>query len=394
MDVAKVMAVALAAATLGAGSAGAVTFDQIDGPAEYPPADFRGVQYVDSKGCMFMRAGYAGQVTWVPRVTRDRQVICGQTPSFAALVAAPAPAVIAAPAPVPEPVPAAPPVRAATKPAPEPTRIPAPSDVGPPMETIASTTVAPRGGTGQTARTATVPRSPVAPAVAAAAAASPDPGPRIVDGRVVCPNRSPVAQKLMLSDGRRAVRCVPQSEDPYSYGAATAAAGTGKGTGRSAAASTTLATVEPVRIPSGYKAAWQDGRLNPMRGVGTAQGQAQMARLWSDDVPMKGRETVVLRGTDTTAGQVTVASKSVASAPVPALEGRGRYVQVGTYGVASNASGAVATLAAAGLPVNRSRIRSGGRELQVVLAGPFAPAHLTAALLAARRAGFTDAFVK
>ncbi len=51
-------------------------------PAELPPESFTGSQYADSKGCIYIRAGASGVVTWVPRVTRDRRQICGFQPTF------------------------------------------------------------------------------------------------------------------------------------------------------------------------------------------------------------------------------------------------------------------------------------------------------------------------
>ena len=50
-------------------------------PAELPPAEFAGQQYVDTKGCMFVRAGSGGKVVWIPRVSREGVPICGNPPS-------------------------------------------------------------------------------------------------------------------------------------------------------------------------------------------------------------------------------------------------------------------------------------------------------------------------
>jgi len=71
----KIMILAIGIITLG-GAAGAKTIKTDTGPAELPPASYRGTQYVDSKGCVYIRAGYGERISWVPRVNRKRQVIC------------------------------------------------------------------------------------------------------------------------------------------------------------------------------------------------------------------------------------------------------------------------------------------------------------------------------
>jgi hypothetical protein len=90
---AAVVLAALLASTLSVSAQGL----QITPPAEVPPASYDASQYVDSRGCVYVRAGVDGAVNWVPRVGRDRQPICGQAPSLARPAA---PVVVAEVAPV------------------------------------------------------------------------------------------------------------------------------------------------------------------------------------------------------------------------------------------------------------------------------------------------------
>ena len=128
-------------------------------PAETPPAGYSANFYVDSRGCMFVRAGTAVRITWIPRVTRRRELMCGFEPSLAVAV------------------------RSNSK-------------------TAVSTSV------------------------------------------------SAVFASLAVVSGPKLVPLAPKP------------------------------------VPTEFQAAWSDGRLNPLRGPRTTQGDAQMALVWSDTVPM------------------------------------------------------------------------------------------------------------
>lgn len=84
----------------------AATLARDSGPAELPPSGFTGTQFVDSKGCVYIRAGRGGIVNWVPRVTRQKQVVCGYKPSFAKTETRQVAAAQPAPTPVIKPQPA------------------------------------------------------------------------------------------------------------------------------------------------------------------------------------------------------------------------------------------------------------------------------------------------
>ena len=276
-------------------------------PAEFPPASFTGSQYVDSQGCIFVRAGVAGATTWVPRVTSSRQNLCGARPTFANGV--PAGAGASAQAALP------PGARLITIP---------PAAAG---AAAAGTTVA------SSARP-----SAAAPAAAAPAAARARPSaamntpvnarmapqPPVMAPRAGAPMRTvasiataptlnaagqratgTIAGQIATTTGRCGadVRCGPQTQDPVSR-----VNGTARRLGAPAIAQNRQAgaVLDPQTrivprhvaqaqanaadagvVPPGYRPVWQDDRLNPYRAHGTVAGKAAMDLVWTQTVPRR-----------------------------------------------------------------------------------------------------------
>jgi cell division septation protein DedD len=305
----------------------AMAVAQADGPAEQPPAEYEGQSYVDSNGCIFLKAGYGGDATWVPRVGQDRKPICGQTPTKAVSNVTEA----------------------------------AGSDVAPaPTAKVRKRVV----GAGK-------PRAAV---------------------KIGCPISVPVARRYATTDGGSVVICTATNGSLTGARSPIYPAGSGVGAALSSTRypGVTIPLVQPrgaalasagVTPPKGYERAWKDDRLNPLRGKGTAEGQAAQDKVWTRDVPARA---VVAKAS----------GKPVVKTTVAASNG-GFFVQVGAFGEPSNADGASARLTGLGLPVSKGKFTSGGRVLQVVYAGPFASgAEAQAALRAARGNGFSDAFIR
>ncbi len=386
----KVLTGAILTLGLGAFAALAQSTADVGGPRELPPAGFTGQQYVDSRGCVFLRAGLGGRVNWVPRVDRSRNVMCGYPPTMGGGTRQ----VAVAPEPAPEPAPVvrqAPQMRVtAAEPPPE-SYVPAPVQVARPAASVA----------------APMPAPVVAPA------------PQGGGVRVACTTAAPVAQRLRLTNGGSVIVCTRGDGTLEGLRAPIYPQGSPVGASLEAPSGRVVPLGQPSGIgngsagarvvdhtavvPKGYKLAWEDDRLNPLRGVGTAEGQAAQDQVWTRDIPAQPvaeepRQRVVLSAQNAPAqpaakARVTQSTKSV---PTETAATGGRlFVQVGSFGVSANADGASARLAGLGLPVARSNGRIGGKPVQVVLAGPFGSAtEAQAALRAARGAGFGDAFVR
>lgn len=339
------------------------TVAELGGPAELPPSGFSGEQYVDSRGCVFIRAGYGGQETWVARVNRDRQPLCGFEPTFDA--GGGNTAVAAAPEPRPAQTPQ----------------------------------------TGNDTVEVVIDRpQPAAPAPAeprpAAATAAPDarPAPQPERRVVNCQGLPAGAAQYMQGTG---VRCGPQPNHP-SPGVQIRTAAAGR-----------AAQQARVVIPEGYRPAWDDDRLNPDRGLvnATPAGDAQMARYWTESVPRETVEvdpaadgvpvgqsvaSVVTRSSSTPDITAPAAAETSPAAPRVQVPRGHRYVEIARYSERDNADAARAQLQRQGVATQLGGVANGNaRGRFVVLAGPFDDQNaLARALLRARGLGYSGAVTR
>jgi hypothetical protein len=255
-----VIAVAGFAVTAGANGAFAQSV-----PAEIPSASFRGDQYVDSRGCAYVRVGVGPATQWVPRVGSNRRPICGLTPSGAGH----APNVAASAAP--------------NRQQPGVTVI---GGTPPPVAATAPVQPAARDVATQARPPAAVPRSVATTPRVGASAPQPQPQPQRPAAAGACPNLPAEIRSYFEGDN---ARCGPQAVHP---GDAVRGPDRRSALGQSGAIPAPAPALRQVvrydvNPPAGYRAAWQDDRLNPYRGLGSAQGQRQMETVWTNTTPRR-----------------------------------------------------------------------------------------------------------
>jgi cell division protein FtsN len=434
MKFTKVIALALVA-TASAAGAQAQNLRNADEPAEFPPSSFNGTQYVDSRGCVFVRAGISGDVSWIPRVTRSRNQICNQKPSLPNAVTSVAPK---------------------RKPVAEPVQITLDT---PKSEPAAAQAATPTVKTVVKAKPVPaekpVVRKPVAvaevakPVVVATPVAKPTVAKTRVD-RTITASNCLGGQK---TSGKLAVRCGPQKK-PHYYRKAdvqTATAPASVAPEQTAINNATRIVPKHVYInrqntqnlpvPKGYARVWNDGRLNPKRAEQSVLGQAQVRLIWTQTVPRRlidtssGRDVtastplvypfvdaasqsrdlgsveivrrdgqVVKRVVrNTSAVQVRDPVVSSRSAPVKApkvQKARSNlkaattgFVNVGTFGGQKQAQSAAKRIQRMGFPVRIGKFERSGKTYRMVLAGPFG-AEAPAYLKKLRSAGYGNATLR
>ncbi|MFG6590510.1 SPOR domain-containing protein [Sulfitobacter sp. 1A12157] len=325
MTLTRSIAMAMIVAALGIGGSQTQAQDSRSQPAEFPPSSYKGKQYVDSAGCVFIRAGIDGNVSWVPRMSRAREQICGFQPTNGVKIAeakveAAQPKVDPAPAPAKRP-----PARVAEAPASK-AKPTAPVARPAPQKVVRRVAPAPARSTAPKVVRETAPRPvPVVPSKPVALA-TPAPAGFVT----ACPGASPLSQRYMRRGDGYSVRCGPQAEPivtgrlapsspqrgtaPQPYRNAGVMPGVAAAPARivaPAAVAAPVVSAKParavgtqtrivpkhvainrvnatnVKVPKGYRKVWEDDRLNPHRAEQTLEGRADMLLVWTQTVPRR-----------------------------------------------------------------------------------------------------------
>lgn len=383
-----------------------------DVPVNFPPASYKGSQFVDNRGCVYVRAGFDGAVTWVPRVSRQRQQICGQTPTFgsktAAAPAAPVPTQTKPAQAKPVQITATPPAKTAA-----PARVRATSTALAPKVVRRTVVRAAKPVTAQPPRV--VRRVPAAAPVAKAPVKVVPK--RVANGKYPCVN----GETFRVVNGMKLrASCGPQTAPHATIVRRGEAPAPGKNVyyNKNSWEGSNLTLPPETRIvpkhvleqhdpqvayvPEGYRPAWKDDRLNSYRAWQTVKGHQDTQQVWTNTVPRKlvtevrrhevkppvvvGRAKSPLPLTPV----VTTRSSAPKAASAPAVK-TGRWIEIGAFTTADKARSAAHRLQSSGLTVRMGSHKT----LSLLRVGPFASHdQLQAALRRVHNTGYTQAYIR
>jgi hypothetical protein len=387
MKVTRVIVLAAVIAASGVGFTQAKSLRNADQPAEFPPSSYKGTQYVDSRGCAYVRAGISGDVTWIPRVTRARAQVCDQTPSIAGAVG----------------------TKVATAALPN----------KPVQITLDATQTA-------TAKVGTAAVVAAKPTMRQPLVAMPKPA-RVTTQRPASVRKPAIVASAAVTRG---------DHRPTPAYAGTSASGTN---GATRIIPLHLfdkhQKTQKLRVPKGYRPVWSDDRLNPNRAVQTTTGYARTQLVWTQTVPR--RLISVASGRDVTAtvplvypyidmatqtrelGVVSIVKRNGQAAKrivrnlfstnvrQPVVSSRSatvvkskkpkaaaaQLIQVGTFDRQDSAQKVAKRIQRMGLPVRIGKFTRSGKTYRMVLAGPFG-SDATQALAQLRAAGYRNAALR
>ena len=389
-------------------------------PAEIPPTSFKGRQFIDSQGCVFLRAGIDGNIYWVPRMNTARQPICGQNPTV--FEGQDQPVSVAPDVPVIDVTPDVPLVVAdvdvetatpvnegverlevpvATETVPEPdipvyaegTLLPEPvSEISESEEALSVET---ETKTETETEIVSIPAKEIRP----------KPKPKLKrKPKRANQDRQAAAARVQTKASPKVERVIPKH------------------------IAIDRQNSQNLAVPKGYRRVWEDDRLNPKRAEQTLAGHRKMNLIWTATVPRRlinqvtgedmtqklalvypftdkakqrrelGKVTlehrdgkVIKRIKRRVAKTKTAAPQQIAKLPKDVTQ----YVQVGAFANPANANRAARLLEQNGLNVRMVPTGRSGKPLKLVLAGPFQNAQdAQKAVRAARTAGFHDAFIR
>lgn len=327
------------------------TLDTVSAPAELPPAGFTGSQFVDSRGCVFIRAGYDGRERWVPRVLRSKKVVCGFKPSFDPSQTRTRDQVAQSNQNTPVQIT----LDGPATPAAAPTTAVATSPVSPPVTTV------------PVATTRQIVRAP-APVVTRPA------GPELVRGSIGV-TQPPAGYVTAWDDDR----LNPKRGLPKARGIAASDTRWTRDVPRQAVNANNQ--IDPASRSDVLVYPFTD--LDQQNRFLAAQDRLKLV--------VRADGSIVMEPASNTA-TLRVSSKGKATVRATQSAGRtGQYIQVGAFGSPANSRRAADRIASLGLPAATSK----SQRLTVVMAGPFT-SHTSAknALARLRQSGFSDAFVR